>query len=268
MLNVRKEGNQTILFIRGDDVKKLYHQQSSTLSTDDNDQVYYSFFSEQLLPIGHKPLQRIDWSRRFDHMQQHSGQHLISAIALAEPFRMTTISWNLGTESSYIEFDCDVISENMLELLESEINEKIRECLPVSITFCDNENLVNFGVRSHGVPEGSNGIVRIITIEGIDKNTCCGTHVQNLAHLQVVKLVGTQKGKKGRTQLIFLVGGRILTTLGATLRRERELTTALKCPPEELAVMLGKTQRNVSRCKCVLILNSSNSPKQKKDQTA
>lgn len=226
MTNVRRDGDQAILFL------------PSTPAAGDN------------LPfeVGSKPIQAIDWSRRFDHMQQHTGQHLITALARTL-FSLPTTSWCLGPESSFIELDAKEVPETVLVALEASVNEAIRQRHPVSVSYREADNLSD--VRFHqAVPEAQrgSGLVRIIEIAGdIDRNSCCGTHLSNLGDLQAIKLLGVTKGKKGRSQLHFLAGGRVLNSLDASLKRERALTAALKCPPEELVLMLEKTQKSVKR---------------------
>lgn len=65
-------------------------------------------------------------------------------------------------------------------------------------------------IRTRGLPEDVVGPVRVVSIEGVDANMCCGTHVRNLADLQAVKLLRTEKGKAGRTLLFFVAGNRLL----------------------------------------------------------
>lgn len=80
-----------------------------------------------------------------------------------------------------------------------------------------------------GLPEDHKGDIRVINIEGIDENMCCGTHVTNLSQLQVVKLLHWEKSKrKNQILLYFLVGNRVLQRLSACLEREQKLTTILK----------------------------------------
>jgi alanyl-tRNA synthetase len=83
-------------------------------------------------------------------------------------------------------------------------------------------------VRTRGLPDDHKGAVRVVTIEGVESNMCCGTHVTNLSQLQAVKLLRTEKGKKNKTNLYFLVGGRVLQQLSACLHREHQLTALLK----------------------------------------
>ncbi|XP_037068615.1 alanyl-tRNA editing protein Aarsd1-A-like [Pollicipes pollicipes] len=80
---------------------------------------------------------------------------------------------------------------------------------------------------------------------GIDDNMCCGTHVSSLAHLQAVKLLQAERGKKGRTNVHFVAGQRLLDHLGETAGREAHLNTVLRCGPAEYGTILDKWQRSL-----------------------
>lgn len=87
-----------------------------------------------------------------------------------------------------------------------------------------------FQARSvRGLPADHKGDIRVINIEDIDTNMCCGTHVTNLSQLQVIKLLHTEKSKrKDKTLLYFLVGNRVLSRLQTCIDREQKLTVLLK----------------------------------------
>lgn len=90
--------------------------------------------------------------------------------------------------------------------------------------------IINFQARSaRGLPEDHKGDIRVINIEGVEGNMCCGTHVTNLSQLQVVKLLHSEKSKrKNKTLLYFLVGNRVINRLSQSLEREQKLTIILK----------------------------------------
>ncbi|XP_026576730.1 alanyl-tRNA editing protein Aarsd1-like isoform X2 [Pseudonaja textilis] len=169
-------------------------------------------FIQTPLEPGTKVQLVLDWDRRFDHMQQHSGQHLITALADLM-FGYKTTSWELGRQRSTIEIDT------------------------LSMTVDQ--------VRSRGLPDDHTGPVRIISIEGIDANMCCGTHVSNLSDLQVIKLLGTEKGKKNKTNLIFLAGNRVLKSLDRSHSIEKAMTSLLKNGPEEHVEAVKRLQSSL-----------------------
>lgn len=142
------------------------------------------------------------------------GQHLITAVA-DQTFGFATTSWyvvfydldyvvyvftvrcryscvcvcvcrSLGERTSSIELDTPQITDDQLEQLEFLVNEKIREARPMYPTlYADKTDPSLAKVRTRGLPDDHEGPVRIVSINGIENNMCCGTHVSNLSHLQV-----------------------------------------------------------------------------------
>uniref|UniRef100_A0A8C8MCW0 Alanyl-transfer RNA synthetases family profile domain-containing protein n=1 Tax=Oncorhynchus tshawytscha TaxID=74940 RepID=A0A8C8MCW0_ONCTS len=184
-------------------------------------------FVSSALEVGQEVQLKVDWERRFDHMQQHSGQHLITAIA-ESMFGYKTTSWELGRQRSTIELDTPSMKPAQMEALEVAVNEKIRAHVPVAVQVLSLDDPALEQVRSRGLPDDAAGPIRIIDIEGVDVNMCCGTHVSNLSHLQVIKLLGTEKGKKNKTNLLFLVGNRVLKYAEKSYSTERSLVSLLK----------------------------------------
>uniref|UniRef100_A0A8D3CHW1 Threonyl/alanyl tRNA synthetase SAD domain-containing protein n=1 Tax=Scophthalmus maximus TaxID=52904 RepID=A0A8D3CHW1_SCOMX len=177
-------------------------------------------FVSSPLEVGQEVQVKVDWERRFDHMQQHSGQHLITALA-DTMFGYKTTSWELGRQRSTIELDTPSVKPAQLQALEVATNEKIRAHVPVTVQLLSIDDPAVEKVRPCRA-------VRIIDIEGVDANMCCGTHVSNLSHLQAIKLLGTEKGKKNKTNLIFLSGNRVLNYAEKSYSTERSLVSLLK----------------------------------------
>ncbi|KAF5273247.1 hypothetical protein FQA39_LY07578 [Lamprigera yunnana] len=184
-------------------------------------------FIDKSLTVGDDVKQIVDWERRFDHMQQHSGQHLISAI-IERDFGFDTVSWYLGEQVSYIELDTPQFDLKQIEDTERKANEYIRAALKVYVeVFKSREEIKDTDIS--GLPDDHVGDIRVVKIDGIDNNKCCGTHVTNLSQLQAVKFLGTEKSKRKNQILVnFLVGNRILQRLDACLNREQQLTVLLK----------------------------------------
>jgi len=198
----------------------------------------------EALEVGKPAVGKIDWPRRWDHMQQHSGQHLITAIADAM-FGFKTTSWWLGELISHIELDTPSMSDDQMLQIENAVNEKIREAVSVEVKVYEEGDKTLREVRTRGLPEDHHGAVRVVTMMGIDSNMCCGTHVSNLSHLQAVKLVQFEKAKKNKTNLFFLSGTRLLDHLSRCLARERQLTTILKNGPDDHIDLINKLQNTV-----------------------
>ncbi|KAM9424836.1 alanyl-tRNA editing protein Aarsd1 [Pholidichthys leucotaenia] len=201
-------------------------------------------FVSSPLDVGQKVQLKVDWERRFDHMQQHSGQHLITALA-DTMFGFKTTSWELGRQRSTIELDTPCVKPNQVRELEEAVNEKIRAHVPVNVQLLSIDDPAVEEVRSRGLPDDHAGPIRIVDIEGVDANMCCGTHVSNLSHLQVIKLLGTEKGKKNKTNLIFLAGNRVLKYAEKSYGTERSLVSLLKTGPDEHVEAVDKLQKSV-----------------------
>ncbi|CAH2301984.1 alanyl-tRNA editing Aarsd1 [Pelobates cultripes] len=196
------------------------------------------------LEIGAQVLVKVDWERRFDHMQQHSGQHLVTAIA-DSLYGYKTTSWELGRQRSFIELDTPVVTVEQIDVIEKLVNQKIRERVPVVVRLITTDDPEFDMVRSRGLPDDHAGPVRIIDIQGVDANMCCGTHVSNLSDLQMIKILGTEKGKKNKTNLFFLAGERVLKFAARSFIVEKSLTSLLKNGPEEHIEAVEKLQKSV-----------------------
>ncbi len=173
----------------------------------------------------------VDWERRYDLMQQHTAQHLLTATIL-ERTGWRTIAFHLGPDRSDVELDVPALADTDLGAIEAEVNVRIREAHPVRVRVTDREHMADLGVRSRRLPEGLTGPLRLIEIEGIDLNTCGGLHVANTAELQALKLLGTERISRG-TRLFFIAGGRVLRDLDRALERDRTLTRVLTCGTDE-----------------------------------
>ena len=184
-------------------------------------------------PVSQGPKRlRLDWQRRVDHMQQHTAQHLITAIA-ADAFGWLTTSFHPGSETSDIEFDVDMLASTDLEALEDRVMEAVRAALPVTSRREAPEELDSLAVRTRGLPEGHVGDVRLVEIQGIDLNTCGGTHLASTAEIEAVKLLDTEP-MRGGTRLVWIAGGRMRRRLAGHEERNRELRRVLETGDDQL----------------------------------
>ena len=131
----------------------------------------------------------IHWARRLDHMQQHTGQHLLSAI-FQERFGLPTVSFHLGSEVSTIDLRGNEPSEAVLEGAERAANEVIFDDRPVTVRYGTAEKLAQLGVRKE---VERTGILRAIEIEGVDLQPCGGTHVRRTSQIGVTLVRGCSK---------------------------------------------------------------------------
>jgi alanyl-tRNA synthetase len=175
---------------------------------------------------------RLDWARRFDHMQQHTAQHLVSALA-ADRFGWETTSFHLGERTCDVELAVAALDATQVAALEEAVAQEVRAARPVSARRVPPEALAGLDVRSRGLPAGHTGDVRLVEIAGIDLNTCGGTHLASTAEIECVKLLGSEP-MRGGTRLYFVAGGRVRARLGAHEARTEALRRALEASDEEL----------------------------------
>ena len=180
----------------------------------------------------------LDWARRYDHMQQHSAQHLITALA-ADQLGLNTQAFHLGAEGSAIDLDGE-LGSGVLAELDTLVQAEIRAALPLTTRWVEPGELEALCVRSRGLPAGHHGTVRVVSIEGVDRNTCGGTHVASSAELQLVAFTGVERVHGGASRLHFVAGQRALALLAGGIEREAALTRALSCGPLEHVEAVGR----------------------------
>jgi Ser-tRNA(Ala) deacylase AlaX len=172
----------------------------------------------------------LDWKRRLDHMQQHTAQHLLTAVAAAL-LGFETTAFHLGADRSDIELDCPGLTGRQRLEIEDSVNAHIGSSLPVTARFVDASRLAELGARTRGLPEDISGPVRLIEIEGVDASTCGGTHVASTSELLAVKLLNTER-LRGGTRLFFVAGRRAMRLMETSWQREQAMNQLLSCGPE------------------------------------
>jgi Ser-tRNA(Ala) deacylase AlaX len=182
-------------------------------------------------PTGRVPVE-VDWARRFDHMQQHTGQHLLTAVA-EQRFGWHTTAFHLGEQLSDIELDTPKIAPDQALQLEDAVAAEVRAARPVTARRVSAAEYAALPVRTRGLPEGFTGDIRLVEIVAIDLNTCGGTHVRSTAEIEGVKLLGTE-GMRGGTRLFYVAGARLRRLLGAHHERSAKLRQLLGTSDEEL----------------------------------
>jgi len=192
-----------------------------------SEQPGYRYRVDRAVPLGETTV-RLDWGRRFDHMQQHTAQHILSAVALSR-FGWTTLAFHLNPER------CDLVLDGRLgpealKTLEDAANAIVRQARPVKSRIIEREAMEAEGVRCRLLPAGHTGALRVVDIDGVDLNTCGGTHVGNTAELQMIRIVATEY-QKGQTRVHYLAGGRVLEDHRQAVSRARQISEMLSCGP-------------------------------------
>ncbi|MGH9674468.1 MAG: alanyl-tRNA editing protein [Bryobacteraceae bacterium] len=144
---------------------------------------------------------RVDWARRFDHMQQHSGQHLLSAV-LEELYHIPTVSFHLGADSATIDVIAAGFDRSQAADLERRANEVIFENRPITIGYRDAGD--GAGLRKR--PE-RDGVIRVVTIAGLDNSACGGTHVRSTGEIGLLLLRKMERVRQ-TLRIEFLCGMR------------------------------------------------------------
>ena len=148
---------------------------------------------------------RIDSSRRQDHMQQHSGQHVLSQ-AFVELFNWPTVSFHLGAVYCTIDLPVDSVSREQTEQAEDLANRIVRENRSVAVKYVARENIAEAGLRK---PTERIGDIRVIDIAGYDRSACGGTHVRMTGEIGPILITGIERAKK-QTRVEFICGNRVL----------------------------------------------------------
>src|SRR5690348_7263615 len=189
----------------------------------------------KVVPPGVEVRGIIDAERRRDHMQQHTGQHLLSA-AFVRLFNAKTVSFHLGEQISTIDLETQSITHDDLIRIERLANEVIAEDRPISIHYATREQAQNLGVRK--LPERE-GEIRLIDIQDFDLNACGGTHARTTGQIGGLLLRRTEKVKQG-VRVEFVCGLRAVRTARQDFQLLSEASGLYPCAPADLPGNISK----------------------------
>jgi alanyl-tRNA synthetase len=199
--------------------------------------------SEEMFHITDEPLALgqvhgvIDWPRRFDHMQQHTTQHMLSA-AFIELFHFQTVSFHLGREISSIDLAAPSVVPRHLDEAERRVNEIIFEDRPVSVRYGTEETLAAEGIRKKVERKG---VLRVVEIENFDRQPCGGTHLARTGQAGML-LIRKCERQKQNWRVEFVAGFRALAAARADLSTLRQSAELIGCGMPEVAAMIRKMQ--------------------------
>lgn len=172
----------------------------------------------------------IDWPRRFDHMQQHTGQHLLSAV-FHTTFGLPTVSFHLGADICTIDLRANAPSEELLARAEREANKMVFEDRPVTVRYGTAEELARQGVRKE---VERSGVLRAIDIAGMDLQPCGGTHVRSTGQIGMILVRRCAKVRQD-WRVEFVCGARAERTARQDYATVRSAADKLNCAPAEVA---------------------------------
>jgi Ser-tRNA(Ala) deacylase AlaX len=199
--------------------------------------------SEGLLHVLESPVEPgavrlvVDWDRRYDHMQQHTAQHILTRTA-RDRLSWETRSFHIGAEVSDIELDCRSPKPAEIEALEDAVAEIIVEARPIRGFRVSREEFAALDVRSRGLPAGHQGEIRLVEIEDFDLNTCGGTHLASTSEVEIVKIVGSEP-LRGGCRVFWVAGKRVRRRLASHDRTMAELRRLLDIGDAEMVSGLG-----------------------------
>ncbi|KGP74580.1 serine-tRNA(Ala) deacylase AlaX [Pontibacillus yanchengensis] len=172
----------------------------------------------------------VDWNRRFDHMQQHNGQHILSAV-MQDEYGMQTVSFHLGKDTVSIDLDAKNLSEAIMKEAEQKVNRIIQENRPIQTKWLSSEEANQYPLRKALSVEEA---VRLVIIPEVDYNGCGGTHPHATGEVMALKLLGWTRQKK-QVRLEFACGYRVLEQLGNKHKVLSGIKNTIKRPEAELA---------------------------------
>ena len=182
---------------------------------------------------------QLNWERRFDHMQQHTGQHILTA-AFVELFDIPTVSFHLGTGYVSIDLQTSAVTEEQLAMAEKRANEIIIENRPIETKWVTAEELSQYNLRKEIAVEGD---IRLVIIPEYDYNGCGGTHPHATGVVQAIKIMQTEK-MKSNIRVHFVCGKRVLMELAMRKHVLSDVALQLSVPEAEASVALSKIMTN------------------------
>ena len=175
---------------------------------------------------------RIDWSRRFDHMQQHTGQHLLSAV-FEELHSIPTLSFHMGVESSTIDLGVPSLDPGRVAGVEDRCAEIVAQARPVSVNYEDSAAVSGLRKESQRT-----GVLRIVSIADLDRSACGGTHVRSTSEIGPLLIRKLEK-IRGNVRIEFVCGRRAMGHARRDYRLLSEIGRELSAPFERVLELVA-----------------------------
>ena len=198
------------------------------------------------LPVGETVTGVIDFNRRFDFMQQHSAEHIVSGIAHSL-FGCENVGFHLSVDIVTLDFD-KYLTEEQLEKIEFSANERVFRNVAFNCYYPDSETLKNLNYRSKKEIEGA---VRIVEIENTDMCACCAPHVKTAGQIGLIKQLATEK-LRGGIRIELKAGNRALEDYNEKYRNIRQISSLLATSQSETAEAVKRLLNTLNEQKAEL----------------
>ncbi|MCD8147310.1 MAG: alanyl-tRNA editing protein [Clostridiales bacterium] len=186
------------------------------------------------LPVGETVTGELNWRRRFDLMQNHSGEHIVSGV-IHRKYGYNNVGFHMGHDTVTVDLDGEFPAQELAQF-ELEANQAVWADLPVDITVYDHEAAKGVEYRSK---KDLPGDVRVVTFPGADSCACCGTHVAHSGEIGLIKLISVQKFKGG-VRLEMLCGRRALEYINGIGEQNHAISVELSAKPMKTAAAVHK----------------------------
>ena len=193
------------------------------------------------LEVGTKVAGKIDFAIRFDKMQQHTGEHILSGI-VCSTYNYNNVGFHLSSEITTLDFDGE-LSEEQIRELEIRVNQAIHENIPVQVKFPTKAELAEMDYRSKIEIEGQ---VRIVEIPGIDRCACCAPHVKTTAEVGLLKIQSCDR-HRGGCRLTIVCGMRALKDYQQKQESVGKVSAALSAKPEKIGEAVEHLQEQQAK---------------------
>lgn len=192
------------------------------------------------LPVGKTVTGSVDWEDRFDKMQQHSGEHIVSGL-IHKYYGLNNVGFHLGSEEVTLDFNGS-LTDTDLERIEQDANEAVFRNIAVRASFPDKETLAKLSYRSKIEIDGP---VRIVEIPGYDTCACCAPHVERTGEIGLIKITGLQN-YKGGIRLNILCGRRALRDYQSRQETVRALSVRLSAKPALVVDAVSRLEQEIT----------------------
>ncbi len=201
---------------------------------------------DQLIPVQTKIKGKINFARRYDFMQQHSGEHIISGI-VNQKYGYHNVGFHINEEETTFDFDGKLTLDE-IEQLEIEANQAIQKNIPIEIKYLTHEEQKNINYRSKlDLKED----VRLIVIEGYDQCACAGTHLKSTCEIGLIKIIKKENYKQG-VRLTVLCGNRALKYFQKLNCITNTFTERLSANTDELINAFDKQIAEIQNLKSII----------------